>query len=81
MWFQLSGNNANWESGEHQLNQMIWGDTNDSYITANAMDGEKNDKGYRVRSNRNCIAINGIHFDIDILHNRAVYNAKLRILN
>lgn len=75
VWTFLSG----LEKDEHnyEIDKKIWRNTNDSYVTVNAMIDAVNDKGKRVRSNKNCLAVNEMHFDIDVIHNFNPYDAEL----
>ena len=57
--------------------KKIWKDTNDSYICVNPMGEKKNKRGQLQRNKENCIGINEMHFDIDILHNLLPYKAQL----
>ena len=75
VWTFLSGMKK--DENNYEIDKKIWRNTNDSYITVNAMIDAVNDKGKRVRSNKNCIAINEMHFDIDVIHNLNPYNAEL----
>lgn len=75
VWIHLSGMEK--DAHNYEIDKKIWRNTNDSYVTVNAMIDAVNDKGKRVRSNKNCIAINEMHFDIDVIHNLNPYNAEL----
>lgn len=75
VWTFLSGMKK--DENNYEIDKKIWRNTNDSYVTVNAMIDAVNDKGKRVRSNKNCIAINEMHFDVDVIHNLNPYNAEL----
>lgn len=48
---------------------LIWSG-NDSYVTANPMN-------FQARKEENCLGVNELHLDIDILHDVAPYDKKL----
>lgn len=75
VWIFLSGMVR--DENNYEIDKKIWRKTNDSYVTVNPMSDAVNDKGKRVRSNKNCIAINEMHFDVDVIHNLNPYNAEL----
>lgn len=75
VWTFLSGMEK--DENNYEIDKKIWRNTNDSYITVNAMIDAVNDKGKRVRSNKNCIAINEMHFDVDVIHNLDPFDAEL----
>lgn len=57
--------------------QLIWANTNDSYVSMNPMDGGKNDKGQMLRDDQHCIGINGMFLDLDIMHELSPYDCGL----
>lgn len=75
VWTFLSGMKK--DENNYEIDKKIWRNTNDSYVTVNAMIDAVNDKGKRVRSNKNCIAINEMHFDVDVIHNLDPFATEL----
>ena len=75
VWTFLSGMEK--DENNYEIDKKIWRNTNDSYVTVNPMSDAVNDKGKRVRSKKNCIAINEMHFDVDVIHNLDPFDTEL----
>lgn len=69
VWFDLSSTD--------DPDNLIWADTNDSYISGNPMDGGENERGQKIRDEHHCLGINEMHLDIDVLHGLVPYDQNL----
>lgn len=69
VWFDLSS--------KDDPDNLIWADTNDSYVSGNPMDGGENERGQKIRDEHHCLGINEMHLDIDVLHGLVPYDQHL----
>ena len=72
-------NNSVWYrlSDDTDPDDLIWADTNDSYVAANPMDGLPDEAGRITRNEHHCTGINELHLDIDVLHALDPYDSTL----
>ena len=57
---------------------LVWRDKdNDCYVSANPLSKRTDKDGKIRRESKNCLGINELHLDIDVLHNVQPYNQQL----